>query len=58
MCNITEKLRKQFETFESSPNVKNINHIHIYIYTLSTANPIFPSLIFSFIPPNPDRKRC
>lgn len=56
MCNITEKLRKQFETFESSPNIKNINHIHIY--TLSTANPIFPSLVFSFIPPNPDRKRC
>lgn len=31
MCNITEKLRKQFETFENSPNIKNINHIHIYI---------------------------
>lgn len=32
MCNITEKLRKQFETFENSPNIKNINYIHIYIY--------------------------
>lgn len=31
MCNITDKLRKQFETFENSPNIKNINYIHIYI---------------------------
>lgn len=56
MCNITEKLRKQFETFENSPNIKNIQHKHVY--TLSTTNPIFPSLIFSFIPSTPDRKRC